>query len=307
MSTGARIAITGTGAAVGDIVRGNDDPVFAYVIANPPPNRDIFDGLTYRRVLGPGQTVVSIAAGAALQAMERAGIDASQVDLLVGAATMGENFAPSALTQVHAYMQLPSTCRVLALNSEYSPFVDGLRVANDMVAAGSVKCALVVAACAWTQHMDYHQGGVCGGLRRGRRRCRDTHRRSGRVRPSRLGERHRLVVVRGLPHGAAPGVGAAVLHAERCTVFARPDGARRGAWCPGREGIRPARTGDRGQAPTGAGRTCTVADCPRSASDLHARGGLLEVEHQSRGLYQHRARLRGHGIGHGGGQSRHLC
>jgi 3-oxoacyl-[acyl-carrier-protein] synthase-3 len=160
MSTGARIAITGTGAAVGDIIRGNDDPAFAYVIANPPPNRDIFDGLTYRRVLGPGQTVVTISAGAALQAMERAGIDASQVDLLVGSATMGEYFAPSALTQVHAYLQLPASCRVLALNSEYSPYVDGLRVANDMVAAGSVKCALVVAACAWTHHMDYHQA-VC--------------------------------------------------------------------------------------------------------------------------------------------------
>lgn len=160
MTDGTRIGITGTGAAVGDIVRGNDDPVFAWVTANPPPNHDIFDGLTYRRVLGPGQTVVSIAVAAATQALQQANVAPVAVDLLIGAATMGEYFAPSALASVHAQLGLPGTCRVMALNSEYTPFIDGLKIANDMIAAGTIGCALVVSASAWTAHMDYHEA-VC--------------------------------------------------------------------------------------------------------------------------------------------------
>ncbi len=160
VSSTERIAITGTGAAVGDIIRTNDDPVFAYVIANPPPNHDIFAGLKDRRVLGPGQTVTSIAVAAAREALLDANIAAAEVDLLIGAATMGQYLAPSPLAEVHAQLGLPGNCRVLALNTEYTAFVDALKVANDMIAAGSVKCALVVSSSAWTSHMDYHEA-VC--------------------------------------------------------------------------------------------------------------------------------------------------
>ncbi len=158
--TDTRIAITGTGAAVGDIIRGNDDPVFAWVRQNPPPNHDIFDGLTYRRVLGPGQTVVSIAVAAATQALQEAHVAIAEVDLLIGAATMGEYVAPSALGAVHAQLGLPCHCRVMALNTEYTPFIDGLKLANDLIAAGTITTALVVSASAWTSHMDYHEA-VC--------------------------------------------------------------------------------------------------------------------------------------------------
>ena len=155
-----RIAITGTGAAVGDIIRGNDDPVFEWVRQNPPPNHDIFDGLTFRRVLGPGQTVVSIAVAAATEALQNAHVAIDDVELLIGAATMGEYVAPSALAAVHAQLGLPGTCRVMALNCEYTPFIDGLKLANDMIAAGTITTALVVSASAWTSHMDYHEA-VC--------------------------------------------------------------------------------------------------------------------------------------------------
>ena len=159
-SAGTRIAIVGTGSAVGDVVRGNDDPVFAYVTANPPPNHNIFAGLTNRRVLGPGQTVTSIGVAAAREALSEAHIAAAEVDLLIGSATMGEYLAPSPLAAVHAQLGLPGTCRVMALNTEYAPFLDGLKIANDMITAGTITCAVVVSASAWTSHMDYHEA-VC--------------------------------------------------------------------------------------------------------------------------------------------------
>ena len=155
-----RIAIIGMGHALGDTIRGNDDPVFAWLKANPPPNRDLFAGLTYRRVLTAGQSVVTIGVEAAQKAIDDAGLQAGQIDMLLGNASMGEYYAPNALAAIHAGLGLKKTCRVMALNTEYTAFLDGLRLANDLIDAGTIGCALVVASVDWTRHMDYHEA-VC--------------------------------------------------------------------------------------------------------------------------------------------------
>ena len=68
--------------------------------------------------------------------------------------------APNALAAVHHALGLPAGCRALAINTEYTTFLDAMRVANDVIAAGTVKNALVVSGINWTQHMDYHEA-VC--------------------------------------------------------------------------------------------------------------------------------------------------
>lgn len=160
MTASGRVAIVGTGFALGDIVRANDDAVFAYLRANPPPNRDLFEGLTYRRVLAENQSVVSIGVQAADRALHDAGSTAAQIDMLLGAASVGDYYAPNALGAIHASLGLSRQCRVMALNSEYTGFLDGLKVANDLIAAGTIGRALVVASVDWTRHMDYREA-VC--------------------------------------------------------------------------------------------------------------------------------------------------
>ncbi len=160
MPVSDRIGITGAGSALGEVERGNDDPVFAYLKANPPPNQDLFAGLKFRRALGPEQDVVQLGVEAGQMALDRAGVASAEIDMLLGAASIGEYFAPNALAAVHAALGLPPTCRVLALNTQYTEFLDGLKLANDLIAQGSIGRALVVTAIDWTRHMDYHEA-VC--------------------------------------------------------------------------------------------------------------------------------------------------
>ncbi len=152
-----RIGLVGAGHALGDIVRGNDDPVFAYLRANPPPESDLFNGLKLRRVLDLGQDVVSIGVQAAKAALADAAIDAGQIDMLLGSASLGEYAAPSALGAVHAALGLGSRCRVMALNTQYTEFLDGVKLAHELVRAGTIDRALVLASIDWTRHMDYRE------------------------------------------------------------------------------------------------------------------------------------------------------
>lgn len=154
------ISILGVGHSLGSIVRDNTDPVFDYILAHPGRNTDIFAGLKHRRVLGPDQSVVTIMVDAAKNALANATLQPASVGLLIGAGSVSEYNAPNALATVHQSLQLPHTCRVLALNSEYTTFLDAMKIANDMIAAGSITTALVVCGIDWTQHMDYTEA-VC--------------------------------------------------------------------------------------------------------------------------------------------------
>jgi 3-oxoacyl-[acyl-carrier-protein] synthase III len=153
----ASVRILGLGHSLGDIVRGNDDPVFDYLRAHPVPDKELFAGLKYRRVLGSDQTLTSIMVDACRSALANASLAVTDIDLIIGSGSVSEFVAPNALAAVHLAMQLPGSCRVIPLNSDYTTFLDGLRIAHDMIRAGTIRNALVVAGNNWTQHMDYTQ------------------------------------------------------------------------------------------------------------------------------------------------------
>ncbi len=160
MSSADRIGIIGLGYALGNVIRGNDDSIFDYIIANPPPDRDLFEGLKYRRALAEGQTAVSITVEAARAALHDAKLSAGDVDMLLGTVSVGQYFAPSALAGVHAELGLPDRCRVMALNTEYTAFLDGMKLAHTLIQTGSIGRSLIVAGVDWSQHMDYRHEAV---------------------------------------------------------------------------------------------------------------------------------------------------
>ena len=154
------ISILGVGHSLPDTIRENADPVFDYIRAHPGSNSDIFAGLKHRRVLGPNESVTSIMVTAAQNALASADLKAGDIDMLLGAASLGEYHSPNALSAVHAALGLSPNCRAMALNTEYTPFLDAMKIANDMITAGTIKTALVVVGMNWTQHMDYTES-VC--------------------------------------------------------------------------------------------------------------------------------------------------
>lgn len=157
MNAVQRVAMLGVGYAVPDLIRGNDDPVFDWLRTHQAPDRDIFSGLSQRRVLARPQDVVELMANAARRALDDADQQPQDVDLLFGSASVSRWDAPNGLAAVHAALGLSSRCRVIALDAEYTSFHDGMKLAHDLVSVGTARCALVASGCNWTHHVDYHE------------------------------------------------------------------------------------------------------------------------------------------------------
>ena len=151
------MAILGQGYAVPTEIRGNDDPIFDWLKQHSPSGSDLFNGLKYRRVLPQANGVIDIMVQASLNAMQEAGITPDQVDIILGAGSVSDYIAPNNLAVVHQRLGLPAHCRVLPLNSDYTTFQDGLRLATDLVRSGSARHALVTCGNNWTHHVDYHE------------------------------------------------------------------------------------------------------------------------------------------------------
>lgn len=153
-------SILGVGHCLPSIVRDNTDPVFDYIRAHPGTNSDIFAGIKTRRALGPDETMITIMITAAKNALTNAGLKAADIDMLLGGGSVSEYNSPNSLTAVHAALGLSANCRAMALNSEYTTFLDAMKVANDMISAGTIKTALVLVGINWTQHVNYTEA-VC--------------------------------------------------------------------------------------------------------------------------------------------------
>jgi 3-oxoacyl-[acyl-carrier-protein] synthase-3 len=133
MSAPTHAALLGHGYQVPPHIRGNDDPVFAWLRQHPPSGGELFNGLKFRRVLAHADGVIELMVQACRHAMTQANITADQVGMLLGGGSVSTYLAPNDLCRVHHLLGLGSACRVMPLNSDYSTFVDGMKLANDLV------------------------------------------------------------------------------------------------------------------------------------------------------------------------------
>jgi 3-oxoacyl-[acyl-carrier-protein] synthase III len=151
-----RPAILATGSAVPKTIRTNDDPIFDWLRAHPPPGQPLFEGYEERRILRPGERLTDLMVAAAQKAIDKAGLLPSDVDLLTGYASISEWQMPNELVVVAKKLSLADTAMVIPVNSEYANFNHGLVVADALLSAGHAKCALVVVGADWSRRVDYH-------------------------------------------------------------------------------------------------------------------------------------------------------
>lgn len=151
------VSILGVGHALPERVRGNDDPIFDWLRQHHPAGSDIFQGLKYRRVLDRADGVVDLMVSASRSALAEAGLQTADVDMLLGSGSVSQFNAPNDLALVHHHLGLSSHCRVMALNTEYTNFHDGMKLAHELVQAGVIRHALVACGNNWTHHVDYHE------------------------------------------------------------------------------------------------------------------------------------------------------
>ncbi len=148
--------ILGTGYCVPKTIRGNDDPIFAWLHANNPPGKDLFAGYEQRRVLADGEDLMTIMVPAARSALAAAKLAAADVDLLLGIGSVSDYDPPNALSQLHRELGLSATCWVLPLANDFSNFNAGLLLADAMIRAARATNVLVAVGTNWTRHVDYH-------------------------------------------------------------------------------------------------------------------------------------------------------
>ncbi len=117
-------------------------------------------GITNRYVAGEGETTGSLATDAARAALADAGIDATEVDLIVLATATPDNTFPATATQVQAALGCGGGI-AFDVAAVCSGFLYALATADSMLRTGMAKCALVIGAETMTRILDWEDRGTC--------------------------------------------------------------------------------------------------------------------------------------------------
>jgi 3-oxoacyl-[acyl-carrier-protein] synthase-3 len=117
-------------------------------------------GIKARHIADPDETTGSLAIEASRRALEAAGIDASEVGLIVlGTATPDQTF-PSTATKVQAALGI-NDCVAFDVQAVCSGFLYALSVAESMIRAGTADTALVIGAETFSRIMDWEDRTTC--------------------------------------------------------------------------------------------------------------------------------------------------
>jgi 3-oxoacyl-[acyl-carrier-protein] synthase-3 len=101
-------------------------------------------GIHERRWWPEGTSYVDAAATAGAKALAEAGVDPSQVGLLVNTSVTRAYLEPSSAVAIHHQLGLPTSCMNFDLANACLGFVNAMHVAATMIDAGTVDYALVV-------------------------------------------------------------------------------------------------------------------------------------------------------------------
>jgi 3-oxoacyl-[acyl-carrier-protein] synthase III len=146
--------LTGFGFSVPANIRTNNDPIFDYLKAHGG-GAGLFQGYEQRRILVPGETLMTMMLPAAQNALSDAGLFASDIDLLIGMGSISPYATPNELCLLHKLLGLPESCPVVPLNREFSGFNWGVLAADALIRVGKAKNVLVVVGTNWTRHVSY--------------------------------------------------------------------------------------------------------------------------------------------------------
>src|SRR3977135_77564 len=111
-------------------------------------------GIKQRRQAAPGEYTCLFAVRAARQAIERARLDPSDIDLLLCATVTPDQILPSTGCIIQAELGAHKAA-AMDIVAVCSGFLYGLSLADSMIRTGQSKYALVIGAEILTQYVDY--------------------------------------------------------------------------------------------------------------------------------------------------------
>src|ERR687883_925938 len=111
-------------------------------------------GIKQRRKAAPGEYTSLFAVRAAREAIERARVDAADLDLLICATVTPDQILPSTGCLIQAELGA-NNAAAFDLVAACSGFLYGLTVADSMIRTGQSRCALIIGAEILTKYVDY--------------------------------------------------------------------------------------------------------------------------------------------------------
>jgi len=117
-------------------------------------------GIKQRRKARPGEYTSLFAVQAARQAIERARLDPSEIDLLLCATVTPDQILPSTGCIIQAELGA-NNAAAMDIVAACSGFLYGLALADSMIRTGQLKNVLVIGAEILTQYVDYTDRGTC--------------------------------------------------------------------------------------------------------------------------------------------------
>jgi len=117
-------------------------------------------GIRSRYIAGDGETTASLAAEAARKAIEAAGLQPSDIGLIVLATATPDQTFPSSATKVQALLGIPD-CIAFDVHAVCTGFLYALTVADSMLRGGTAGRALVIGAETFSRILDWEDRTTC--------------------------------------------------------------------------------------------------------------------------------------------------
>src|SRR5215475_4634205 len=117
-------------------------------------------GIKQRRKAAPGEFTSQFAVRSARQAIERAGLEPSDIDLILCATVTPDQILPSTGCLIQAELGSHSAA-AMDLVAACSGFLYGVTLANTMIQTGQSRYSLVIGAEILTQYVDYTDRQTC--------------------------------------------------------------------------------------------------------------------------------------------------
>jgi 3-oxoacyl-[acyl-carrier-protein] synthase-3 len=117
-------------------------------------------GIRARHFVDAGTNTSDLAVGAARQAIEAAGLQATDIDLIILATSTPDMVFPSTACIVQSQLGIVG-CPAFDLQAVCSGFVYALTVADSMIRTGTARRALVIGAEVFSRILDFNDRGTC--------------------------------------------------------------------------------------------------------------------------------------------------
>ena len=117
-------------------------------------------GIKQRHIASPGELTSDLGTKAAKRALAAAGVDASEVDLVVVATSTPDETFPATATRIQAQLGMTGGF-AFDVQAVCSGFIFALATADNFIKTGQVKTALVIGAETFSRILDWTDRGTC--------------------------------------------------------------------------------------------------------------------------------------------------